>query len=227
MMCNSSTPRYVSMVRGLQCTSTCTRMKRSARAATVSSVSGTTGTGSSPRLMRSMTTAACFRASSAERSPWSPSVTRFGPADPLDCTTYGLAAGGMDAHAKACQVPVPEHGILLADGERIDSALGDTSLASSRHGGSPEAFLGVGRRWKSVIKPQTTDIKSRRIWSAEPTVMQGLLGTDQNAAIHLYTHERACPEARSARGRGVSNNARARQRPWISAVSARADSRAA
>ena len=28
------------------------------------------------------------------------------------------------------------------------------------------------------------------------------LGTDQNAAIHLYTHERACPEARSARGRG-------------------------
>ena len=52
-------------------------------------------------------------------------------------------------------------------------------------------------------------------------------GTDQNAAIHLYTHERACPEARSARGRGVSNNARARQRPWISAVSARADSRAA
>ena len=55
----------------------------------------------------------------------------------------------------------------------------------------------------------------------------GKTGTDQNAAIHLYTHERACPEARSARGRGVSNNARARQRPWISAVSARADSRAA
>ena len=27
-------------------------------------------------------------------------------------------------------------------------------------------------------------------------------GTDQNATIHLYTHERACPEARSARGRG-------------------------
>ena len=52
-------------------------------------------------------------------------------------------------------------------------------------------------------------------------------GTDQNATIHLYTHERACPEARSARGRGVSNNARAWQRPWISAVSARADSRAA
>ena len=57
--------------------------------------------------------------------------------------------------------------------------------------------------------------------------LKALLGTDQNAAIHLYTHERACPEARSARGRGVSNNARARQRPWISAVSARADSRAA
>ena len=38
----------------------------------------------------------------------------------------GLAAGGLDVHAKACQVPVPEHGILLADGERIDSALGDT-----------------------------------------------------------------------------------------------------
>ena len=44
----------------------------------------------------------------------------------------------------------------------------------------------------------------------------------------IFTHTSwACPEARSARGRGVSNNARARQRPWISAVSARADSRAA
>ena len=52
-------------------------------------------------------------------------------------------------------------------------------------------------------------------------------GTDQNSVIHLYTDERDWPEARSARGRGVSNNARARQRPWISAVSARADSRAA
>ena len=28
-------------------------------------------------------------------------------------------------------------------------------------------------------------------------------GTDQNRVIHLYTHERACPEARSARGRTV------------------------
>ena len=28
-------------------------------------------------------------------------------------------------------------------------------------------------------------------------------GTDQNRVIHLYTHERACPEARSARGRSV------------------------
>ena len=31
----------------------------------------------------------------------------------------------------------------------------------------------------------------------------GFNGTDQNAAIHLYTHERACPEARSARVGGV------------------------
>ena len=29
------------------------------------------------------------------------------------------------------------------------------------------------------------------------------LGTDQNRVIHLYTHERSCPEARSARGRTV------------------------
>ena len=63
--------------------------------------------------------------------------------------------------------------------------------------------------------------------SVIPVNLSPQMGTDQNAAIHLYTHERACPEARSARGRGVSNNARARQRPWISAVSARADSRAA
>ena len=36
---------------------------------------------------------------------------------------------------------LPEHGILLADGERIDRALGDTQLASSRHGTSLEAIL--------------------------------------------------------------------------------------
>ena len=28
-------------------------------------------------------------------------------------------------------------------------------------------------------------------------------GTDQNRVIHLYTHERSCPKARSARGRTV------------------------
>ena len=53
------------------------------------------------------------------------------------------------------------------------------------------------------------------------------LGTDQNSAIHLYTRERACPEARGARGPGGCDDARARcWRPWISAVPARAHSRA-
>ena len=43
-----------------------------------------------------------------------------------------------------------------------------------------------------------------RTWNGEPRteVYDGHGGTDQNAAIHLYTHERACPEARNARGRG-------------------------
>ena len=52
-------------------------------------------------------------------------------------------------------------------------------------------------------------------------------GTDQNAAIHLYTHERACPEARSARGRGCPMTRGRGSARRISAVSARADSRAA
>ena len=50
----------------------------------------TAGAGSSPHMMRSMMTAACFRALSAEWSPCSPSVTRFGPVEPLDCTTQVL-----------------------------------------------------------------------------------------------------------------------------------------
>ena len=53
------------------------------------------------------------------------------------------------------------------------------------------------------------------------------VGTDQNAAIHLYTHERACPEARSARGRGCPMTRGRGSARRISAVSARADSRAA
>ena len=87
-----------------------------------------------------------------------------------------LAAGGMDAHAKACQVPVPEHGILLADGERIDSTLGDTSLASSRHGGSPEGHS-RGRRVLEVCNQTAYDgHQIEAYWNAELTAMQGLPG---------------------------------------------------
>ena len=80
---------------------------------------------------------------------------------------------------------------------------------------------------KGGFDVQRLDDGAFRFTTLSYTAEVKMFGTDQNAAIHLYTHERACPEARSARGRGVSNNARARQRPWISAVSARADSRAA
>ena len=78
-----------------------------------------------------------------------------------------------------------------------------------------------------IVEANVNILTSLLFLKKKPDEVVSREGTDQNAAIHLYTHERACPEARSARGRGVSNNARARQRPWISAVSARADSRAA
>ena len=38
---------------------------------------------------------------------------------------------------------------------------------------------------------------------ADSGLKRSVSGTDQNRVIHLYTHERACPEARSARGRTV------------------------
>ena len=97
----------------------------------------------------------------------------------------------------------------------------------------PDVHVGVGSTIGSVIPtrgaiiPAAVGVDIGCGMIAAKLSIDANAGTDQNAAIHLYTHERACPEARSARGRGVSNNARARQRPWISAVSARADSRAA
>ena len=57
-------PRYVAAVLGLQFIFTCKRMKRSARLATDSSSGAALG--SSPRLMRPMTTDACSLASSSE-----------------------------------------------------------------------------------------------------------------------------------------------------------------
>ena len=106
-----------------------------------------------------------------------------------------------------CTAMLADLGAEVIKIERPDS--GDDARRFGPHvGGESAYFMLLNRNKKSM----TLNLKS---------------GTDQNAAIHLYTHERACPEARSARGRGVSDNARARQRPWISAVSARADSRAA
>ena len=45
--------------------------------------------------------------------------------------------------------------------------------------------------------------KGMRIYHVPGGQSYARLGTDQNPAIHLYTHERACPEAHSARGRAV------------------------
>ena len=63
--------------------------------------------------------------------------------------------------------------------------------------------------------------------TAPPSTCPSPSGTDQNPVIHLYTHELGLSRGTQCSGSGVSNDARARQRPWISAVSARADSRAA
>ena len=117
------------------------------------------------------------------------------------------------------------HGV---DGLDEVSILGPTKIAEVKDGRidkyevTPEDF-GFSRAKFEDVMGGDPQFNARVIRD----IFEGRDGTDQNAAIHLYTHERACPEARSARGRGVSNNARARQRPWISAVSARADSRAA
>ena len=57
-----------------------------------------------------------------------------------------------------------------------------------------------GTLWQVTEPRQSASNRLKPLQISPPPAI--LKGTDQNAAIHLYTHERACPEARSARGRG-------------------------
>ena len=89
----------------------------------------------------------------------------------------GLAPRGLHPHAEACQVPVPEDGILRADGERIHRALGDTQLASSRHRNSPKGICGCltaprVRNQTAIDRHQTG-----AYWSAESAGAQDWPGT--------------------------------------------------
>ena len=69
--------------------------------------------------------AACVRASSAGGgAPWSPSVTRFGPEQPVERMTYVVCPVSWIRTPKPGRSPRSEDGILRADGERIDRAPG-------------------------------------------------------------------------------------------------------
>ena len=124
---------------------------------TVGSSSGGADVGSSPRLMRSMTTAACFLHSSVDRSPWRPRVARFSP---LGLHHVDLAASGVEPHPEAYQVQIPEQRILDVNGEDIDGALGDSQLASFRHGRPPQQYS-FGRRVMLSPRPERMPDKSQ------------------------------------------------------------------
>ena len=155
-------------------------------------------------------------------SPQRAACTEETGARSLGCSPAPTAFHGPPGRARVCQ---PQHADAGREGRsrRLDGHLRLGSLRL-RNGGSARRPRGRRRRPGRALPRRGTPSSTYPHGPSEAIERQG---TDQNAAIHLYTHERACPEARSARGRGVSNSARARQRPWISAVSARADSRAA
>ena len=73
------------------------------------------------------------------------------PGRPSGLDHVDLAAAGVDAHAEAGEVAVPEDGILLLDAKRVDGALGDSEFASPRHG-APSPIADDGRR---AIRHQT------------------------------------------------------------------------
>ena len=106
-----------------------------------------------------------------------------------------IAMGSFIAHAD---------GTIAADERRaLEARIGAAELPE------PEcARLLANLQWMLAIPPDLSLFRRRLKDAPESTrhelgqVALAMAGTDQNAAIHLYTHERACPEARSARGRG-------------------------
>ena len=87
---------------------------------------------------------------------------------------------------------------------------GTCNVARNPLGSSNGEQMDVIWLWRRRTSPRSHFARrcriSMRVPVSSPANTSGgricMLGTDQNAAIHLYTHERACPEARSARGRG-------------------------
>ncbi len=88
--------------------------------------------------------------------PMTPEGHTLRPGRPPGLNHVDLAAGGMDPHPEARQVPIPEDGILGIDGECIDGELGDPELASSGHGRSRQLVSCAGGCEQSVIKKHTT-----------------------------------------------------------------------
>ena len=48
-----------------------------------------------------------------------------------------FSARRIDPHAKTGEIMVPEDGVLVLDGERVDSTFGNSQIASSGHRGRP------------------------------------------------------------------------------------------
>ena len=75
-----------------------------------------------------------------------------------------LAAAGMDPEAEALEAPIPEHGILAVGRKGIDSTPGELRGSLARHHSSPVyGFLRSGAVPESVIEPQATEGKIRRV----------------------------------------------------------------
>ena len=81
-----------------------------------------------------------------------------------------LAPGGVDAHAEACGVAVPEDRVLAVGAEPVHDTLGQSEGAALGHGLSPG---GVDRSKMPVIKPRPPDIEFVAVYGPAVSAIQG------------------------------------------------------
>ena len=126
----------------------------------------------------------------SERQP-----SKFGPSGSRHATGLAkMAAPSQPAHASHVGAVQPIVGTLPAS--PAAGCRADMGGVATRH------ISGGAGWWKSPCPVLVRASGEQSPGATRPPASTIVLGTDQNAAIHLYTHERACPEARSARGRG-------------------------
>ena len=75
-----------------------------------------------------------------------------------------LRPGGIHPDPEAGQLPIPEHGVLLVNGEPVDGAFGNGSILELGHRAPPDLrFFRPLRRTVSVSAAQATGVQLGRI----------------------------------------------------------------